>query len=33
LRGNFEDEAIHPLGLLIAAIPATITAILAFRLL
>jgi hypothetical protein len=33
LRGSFEDEAIHPLGLLIAAIPATITAILAFRLL
>lgn len=33
LRGNFEDEAIHPLGLLIAATPATITAILAFRLL
>lgn len=33
LRGNFEDEAIHPLGLLIAATPATITAILAFRVL
>lgn len=33
LRGNFEDEAIHPLGLLIAATPPTITAILAFRLL
>jgi hypothetical protein len=33
LRGSFEDEAIHPLGLLIAATPATITAILAFRLL
>jgi Na+/H+ antiporter NhaD/arsenite permease-like protein len=33
LRGNFEDEAIHPLGLLVAAIPPTITAVLAFRLL
>ncbi len=33
LRGNFEDEAIHPLGLLIAATPPTITAILAFRML
>ena len=33
LRGNFEDEAIHPLGLLVAATPPTITAILAFRLL
>ncbi len=33
LRGNFEDEAIHPLGLLVAATPATITAILAFQLL
>jgi hypothetical protein len=33
LRGNFEDQAIHPLGLLVAAIPPTITAILAFRLL
>ncbi len=33
LRGNFEYEAIHPLGLLIAATPPTMTAILAFRLL
>lgn len=33
LRGSFEYEAIHPLGLLIAATPPTITAILAFRLL
>lgn len=33
LRGNFEDEAIHPLGLFIAATPPTITAILAFRVL
>lgn len=33
LRGNFEDEAIHPIGLLVAAIPPTIVAILAFRLL
>jgi predicted cation transporter len=33
LRGQFEDEAIHPLGLLIAALPSTLTAMLAFRLL
>ncbi|HJV28544.1 MAG TPA: putative Na+/H+ antiporter, partial [Aromatoleum sp.] len=33
LRGNFEDGAIHPVGLLVAAAPPTITAILAFRLL
>jgi hypothetical protein len=33
LRGKFEDESIHPLGLLIAALPATLTAVLAFRLL
>ncbi len=33
LRGHFEDEAIHPLGLLAAALPPTFTAILAFRLL
>ena len=26
LRGKFEDESIHPLGLLIAATPPTITA-------
>jgi predicted cation transporter len=33
LRGQFEDEAISALGLLIAALPPTVTAILAFRLL
>src|SRR5687768_3090302 len=33
LKGSFEDEAIHPLGLLAAAIPPTVVAILAFRLL
>ena len=33
LRGKFEDEAIHPLGLFVAALPATLTAVLAFRLL
>jgi predicted cation transporter len=33
LRGHFEDGAIHPLGLFIAALPATLTAVLAFRLL
>jgi predicted cation transporter len=33
LRGHFEDEAIHPLWLLVAATPPTITAMLAFRLL
>jgi hypothetical protein len=33
LRGNFEDETVHPMGLLVAAIPPTIVAILAFRLL
>jgi hypothetical protein len=33
LRGKFEDEAIHPLGLLVAALPPTLTAVLAFRLL
>jgi Na+/H+ antiporter NhaD/arsenite permease-like protein len=33
LRGQFEDGAIHPLGLLVAALPPTFTAILAFRLL
>jgi hypothetical protein len=33
LRGNFEHEAVHPMGLLIAAAPPTIVAILAFRLL
>jgi hypothetical protein len=33
LRGQFEDESINPLGLLVAALPPTVTAILAFRLL
>lgn len=33
LRGHFEDEAIHPVGLLVAALSATLTAVLAFRLL
>ena len=33
LRGQFEDEAISPLGLFIAALAPTVTAILAFRLL
>jgi hypothetical protein len=33
LRGHFDDEAIRPLGLLVAALLPTITAILAFRLL
>jgi hypothetical protein len=33
LRGHFDDGAIHPLGLLVAALLPTITAILAFRLL
>ncbi|WP_246211384.1 putative Na+/H+ antiporter [Vogesella oryzae] len=33
LRGHFEDEAVHPLGLLLAAVPPTVVAILAFRLL
>ena len=33
LRGQFEDEAINPLGLFIAALPPTLTAVLAFRLL
>jgi hypothetical protein len=33
LRGQFEDGAISPLGLFIAALPPTMTAILAFRLL
>lgn len=33
LRGQFEDEAISPLGLFLAALPATVVAILAFRLL
>jgi len=33
LRGNFEDQAIHPVGLFIAALPATVMAVLAFRML
>jgi hypothetical protein len=33
LRGTFEDEAINPLGLLVAALPPTFVALLAFRLL
>lgn len=33
LRGNFEDEAIHPVGLLVAALAPTLVAVLAFRLL
>jgi predicted cation transporter len=33
LRGQFDDEAISPLGLFIAALPPTVTAVLAFRLL
>jgi len=33
LRGHFEDHTVHPLGLLLAALPPTLTAVLAFRLL
>ncbi|SFL79126.1 putative Na+/H+ antiporter [Nitrosomonas communis] len=33
LRGKFEEETIHPLGLLIAALPPTLVAVLAFRVL
>lgn len=33
LRGHFEDQSIHPLGLLLAALPPTVTAVLAFQLL
>lgn len=33
LRGHFDDEAVHPIGLLLAALPPTIIAALAFRLL
>jgi hypothetical protein len=33
LRGHFEDHAIHPVGLFVAALPATAIAVLAFRLL
>jgi len=31
LRGHFDDESVHPLGLLLAALPPTIVAALAFR--
>jgi hypothetical protein len=31
LRGHFDDESVHPLGLLLAALPPTIIAALAFR--
>lgn len=31
LRGYFDDEAVHPLGLLLAALPPTLVAALAFR--
>jgi hypothetical protein len=33
LRSKFEDGAIHPLGLLVAALPPTVVAVLAFQLL
>lgn len=33
LRGHFEDQAVNPLGLLLAALPPTVVAALAFRLL
>ncbi len=33
LRSHFKDEAIHPLGLFLAALPATLVAVAAFRLL
>ena len=33
LRGHFEDEAIRPVGLLLAALPPTLVAALAFQLL
>ncbi|MDR1647172.1 MAG: putative Na+/H+ antiporter [Zoogloeaceae bacterium] len=33
LRGNFEDKAVNPVGLFIAAAPPTLTAILAFQVL
>lgn len=33
LKGSFEDETIHPLGLLVAALPPTLIAVLAFLLL
>ncbi|MDE2618280.1 MAG: hypothetical protein KGL73_14815, partial [Burkholderiales bacterium] len=31
LRGKFEDSTIHPLGLLLGALPPTLVAVLAFR--
>ena len=31
LKESFEDDSIHPLGLLVAALPPTIVAILAFQ--
>ena len=31
LRGQFDDQAIHPLGLLLAALPPTLVAVAAFR--
>lgn len=33
LRGKFDEQSIHPLGLLIAALPPTLVAIIAFRML
>ena len=33
LRGRFHEQTIHPLGLLLAAIPPTLVAMAAFRLL
>lgn len=33
LRGKFDEQSIHPLGLLIAALPPTLVAIIAFRVL
>ena len=30
LRGHFEDETIHPVGLFLAAVPPTLMAVLAF---
>ena len=32
LRGKFDENTIHPLGLLVAALPPTVVAVLAFRL-
>ena len=31
LRGSFQDQTIHPLGLLLAALPPTLVAVMAFR--